>query len=678
MFESNIFNQNEKSKESISLNKKDYDKEIIEEMHNYWKKLTPKFQKLNENQNQIQPDFEIICESGKFCCHKLIVSRSSFLFKKILEGNNKIKLNYPKKLVKKIVQYLYYGKFKIKEYDFIHLFIIADELGLEKFKEKISYEMHKFITKENILDFWIEISSFKEHSLGQKINEILLRNLTLVPENKIGLLSLEKLISLLKLIDQRNNQEEINQNDEIFKDPGGFVLKKMVYIWMQINGPHLISLISRPPKTIINSLSNLQNKDIKYQVDEESNIVVSSQQKYESINEDERNNIKVIIEIMKENLQTENSKSNLDSYNLLNSLSSLSRFCTEGSKLKSYQKTIQEFDGISFVIESLEKFPDNSLLQSNGFDLLANLTIDNFEIQNQIRELKGIEIIINSLKYFPNEIEIQRNGILALSNLIIGNEKNQEIIQKEKGINIIIDSISRSKNIFPIAFSGIFALSNFSFEKPQNQKLIQQREIQIIIEILKKYKEKFSIQSNGFDLLANLTIDNFKIQNQIRKLKGIELIINSLKDFPNEIEIQRNGILALSNLIIGNEKNQEIIQKENIENIIFQVWKEFPDSEDLIENGFLLLKNSKLILKKEIFKESIPKIINLLSKWIENEVIQESGSNLLNRYLKIPEFRKLIKRKVDQILPIIINAKEKFPNSKKIKNFFNKMQNIKK
>ncbi|KAJ5072951.1 protein aardvark [Anaeramoeba ignava] len=259
------------------------------------------------------------------------------------------------------------------------------------------------------------------------------------------------------------------------------------------------------------------------------------------------------------------------------------------------------------LLNAMSNFSNNSDIQTKASSVLltfsGDLERDKLEKRKlqgiQIAKFHGIQLLINAINNFPNNILIQEKSISNLINIAIDSE-NQNEIRKQGGIETIIKAMNDSKDKKVIQEKGCWALLNLSFNDQNQNEIKEKKGIETIIKTMTNFPKKKGIQEKACGALLNLSV-NDQNQNEIKEKKGIETIIKAMTNFPNNQDIQEHACGILLNLSLNKKNQNEIREKMGIE-IIIKTMINFPKNQDIQEKGCGALFNlsSNKSNKKEI------------------------------------------------------------------------------
>ena len=300
--------------------------------------------------------------------------------------------------------------------------------------------------------------------------------------------------------------------------------------------------------------------------------------------------------------------------------STMAKQYKEERKNKKHKYKIVHKESNNKTQENKEDIKDNEI-KNNDTNINQNKQINNYSKNDTIK--------MNETKDKNNKTE------KASDKNINESEKNEKTKRVESDKNKISAFFKKQKNTpkkketlipNPQKPSNFQNSENTSNQKFKETNFLVQKNPNSVED--KKYKEdevdkKF--QDKGYKDLVDEKNGNFDVQkmnedqyNQLRLLNNLHKIANNLEpDSDNEISVS-SSTSSISN---NKEENENIIiEDSNIKEN--KVKEEIKENKEMLDNEKNEIENIKKEIEKEIGKDLVNEIINLLDKYCDKNLVQ--------------------------------------------------------
>jgi len=239
---------------------------------------------------------------------------------------------------------------------------------------------------------------------------------------------------------------------------------------------------------------------------------------------------------------------------------------------------IMSFGGLSGVIQTMQKYPQDLEIQQQCSQVLASFSV-NPQHQESIAALGGIRLLLEAMKIHSGARDVHLNCVVALKNLAY-HVDNQVAIALFGGIQLFIHIMQRYFDDLELVEQVAWALGNLALNHQNGASMSALGGIEQLLATMRAHIDVSGVQRECGRALGNLAM-NYRSHEQLASLGTIEVLLLAMSGHPRDHGVQRQCAWALGNLAKTTDNQASIASTGGIE-VILAAMERHPHEAEML------------------------------------------------------------------------------------------------
>jgi hypothetical protein len=318
--------------------------------------------------------------------------------------------------------------------------------------------------------------------------------------------------------------------------------------------------------------------------------------------------------------------------------------------------SIAQTEGIDLLVLILATYSTNEVIQTQACKALSYLSTDP-ESRLFITSQGGLELLVKALEVYMDNSELVESVASALLNL--SSDADIDLLIESGVVETVVEAMRKYPKKSSLQESGMGVLQNVSMKGPQCKAVIAETGgIDAVTSAVKEFLTEPSVLERAFTTLWSLAVLD---SNQVRisKANGINLVINGMLASIENEQVQKQGCGCLCTLSSDPSNKDQIRALGGVDAIIFAMRAHY-SSELLLAEACRAL--SSLAAETVAAQNEINAVLSAMRSCPASADLQEHGLYALRNYLLSPD-NTLIRSAESEVTAVVYNAMTTCPDS---------------